>query len=78
MKWIAFLIVTLLSLTFGLLPEMGMYFLWNLVKPTTEFARFAMVALFLLGGGGLSFLFGFLAVGFWVTMTSAIFEVRRW
>ena len=46
---------------FGLIPELSMYGIWQLVSPESEFGRIALIAIFLVGGGAWCIFFAFLA-----------------
>lgn len=74
MKTLFILISTIVALFVGLLPEMAMYGLWNLISPVTEFGKILTVALFLTFGGGLSVLFGILGFVIWVAFVGAALE----
>lgn len=68
-KFLMWLLVSAILLVGTLVPELVMYFLWGLVHPTTEVGRFAMAALFLIGGGGFCILFGLLGFAAWVSVS---------
>lgn len=59
-------IVSVVSLTFALIPEMAMYFLYGVIDPTTTMEKTMVIGLFLFFGTSLSVLFGFLGMGMWL------------
>lgn len=70
--WILYILASVLCGLIAILPEIAMYFLWNLVQPQDEIVRVALVALFFICGGGMCILFGFLGVAAWVSMTASL------
>lgn len=70
--WGLYILVSLLCLCISLLPEIAMYFLWQLVNPQDELMRVALVALFFFAGGGMCILFGFLGFAAWISITAAL------
>lgn len=72
MKFIVWGIFSLLCGILMLIPEMGMYFIWHLLNPQTDLYRLGLIAIFVFGGGGLSFLFAILGIGLWGSGTQAI------
>lgn len=52
-------------LVLALFPETVMYFLYAVIDPTTSVERLLVIAVFLVAGGGLSVVFGFLGLTLW-------------
>lgn len=74
MKAITALTATVICVGLGLIPEAMMYFIWHMVHATQDWARIALVAVFLFGGGGFCFLAAFLAFSLWVFFMAVIFD----
>lgn len=67
-----FLIVSIISLVVAFLPEIVMYFLYNLIDPSTFLERMVVIGLFLLTGGPISVFFAFLGLRLWVSFIEAM------
>jgi hypothetical protein len=72
LKLIFFLVSTGICLFIASIPEATMYFLWHLVAPTEGWQRLVLVAMFFLGGGGLTILFWVGAAAMWVAAVTSI------
>lgn len=71
-KFIGLMVMTLACFIFALLPEIGMYFLWQVVSPTTEIMRLLLIGVFIFGGGALCVLFAFLGFSLWVYLLNEL------
>jgi len=76
-KFILWFVFSLLILFASLIPEMAMYFLWNLVSPETEAGKVGLVAVFAVCGGGLCILFGWIGLMLWVYLTDDFLNKNR-
>lgn len=70
--WGMYILASILCLCLALLPEIAMYFLWQLVSPQDELMRVLLVGLFFFAGGGMCILFGFLGFAAWISMTATL------
>lgn len=73
-KLIAGLIVTVVCLALALVPELGMYILWNIIGPTEEVSRMVLGICFFFFGGGACIGFGFLGMALWAAMIAVILD----
>lgn len=56
-------------LIFGLIPELTMWGLWNVISPETELGRIITIGIFAVAGGAWCVFFAFLALaGFFKTV----------
>ena len=69
-----FILGTLFCIIVGLWPEAAMYFVYNLIAPTTEMSRILVLALFWLGGAGVCLAFGVLSVVMWMGLIATCIE----
>lgn len=77
MKWVMLAVWSALCLGFSLIPETAMYFLWQLVNPSTQLEKIAVLALFWLGGVGLCLVFAFLGLTVWIAGLNALDDTYR-
>jgi hypothetical protein len=73
-KALFMLVATIVCAIIAAIPEGAMYFLWHIVAPTEGWQRLAMVALFILGGGGITILFWVLAGALWMAVAAACLD----
>jgi hypothetical protein len=74
MKWLVGIVMTLICILGALIPEIVMYFTWNLVHPESEVAKIVLIALFWVAGGGMSVFFAFLGFMVWVSFMKALLD----
>ena len=66
MKTLLFIIGSFVCLVIASIIPSLMYFLYNLIAPTTVLERVAVLGLFWFGGGGLTLIAGVFAVMSWI------------
>lgn len=69
------ILFTVILAAIGLIPEMAMCYAWSVVHPVSELARVILALGFWIFGGGMSLLFGFGAVAFWIATMAFIAEL---
>ena len=75
-KFIASTVVTIFCIALALIPEFGMYIIWQLVSPTEEITRLILSVAFLFVGGGTCVFFGVCALAIWLSLISTILDSR--
>jgi hypothetical protein len=74
MRFIFWFFGIFVSVVFAFIPEIAMYFIYNLIAPQSDLTRILLLVAFWFGGIGLCVLFGALGVLLAMAVTTAAFE----
>lgn len=74
MKFLFWVLGTLLALLVGLAPEIAMYFTYHLIAPQSDLARCLVLAIFWLGGAGLCVATAIIGLSIFLAATKIVLE----
>lgn len=76
MKFLFWFIGTLVSIFIAIIPEMAMYFTYQLISPESEGARIVTLIAFWAIGSGMCVFFAFLGFFIFTAITAAVLDAK--